>query len=290
MTNSKLVVAALAALSLTAGRAYAEGDDPCGADPCGGGEEMANPCGGGEGGEGGEAMSAEGGAAEDGAAMAGGYPQAVIDRPAVLPKGMLEVTGLVPLLVKPSPLSAGLVLGARYGVAPKIDAALSYGFSLKEFEIKGDLGVAVQYSVIEEAKMLLAAKVSTGYSVVGEEFSGVGLGAYFQYNITPKIAVISPGDQITIGFSDGIKPLSLNLPIGFGFQANEKIYAFANTSIGTIGLSPSGNSLISDITPLQVGATFSPSNMLDVGASVIFPDVQSAADFIGVGLQAAYRM
>lgn len=300
MTNSKLVVAAIAALGLTAGfsasKAYAQ-DDPCG----GGGEEgMGDPCGGGGEGEGGgEATAPETTAAsEDGGAMAGDYPQAVDARPRVLPKGMLEVTGALDYArlsltvagVTATSDSIGLGLGARYGIAPKIDGALSYGFSLKDFEIKGDLGVALQYSLSESDKMGMAAKVTTGYSVVGEEFSGVGLGVNLIYRLTPKISVQTPGDQLTMGGSDFPKPVAINLPVGFGYQANEKINAYLMTSIGTIGLSPSGNTLISDATPITVGGSFSPSNKLDIGAMLSFPDVQHAGDFLVVGVNAAMRM
>lgn len=301
MTNSKLVIAALAALSLTAGRAYAQGDDD--GNPCGGGEAGGNPCGGGGDDAGGTTATAGGDAttatptpaADTGEA---GYPQSMIDRPRVLPKGMLEASADVDIArlsitvlgVTASSTSVGLGLAARYGLAPKIDALVGYGFSLKDFEIKGDLHAAVQYSLAESAKMGLAARVSTGYSVLGSSFDGIGLGVNFQYKVTPKIGITSPGDQITMGFSDGIKPMSLNLPVGLNFQANEKINAFLLTSIGTIGLSPSGNSLISDITPLTLGATFSPSNKMDVGASIGFLDLQHAGDAFIIGIRAAMRM
>ena len=293
MKNTKLVVAAFAALTLTAGQALAQSEEE-GGDPCGGGEEGmgGDPCGGGEeggGGDTGDGMAATSMDEAAGGEGLAGYPQAVIDRPRVLPKGVLEATVDLPILIKPDTAIA-VGLAARYGLAPKLDAQLSYGFSLKEFEIKGDLGVAVQYSLAESDKLGVAARVTTGYSVVGEAFDGVGLGVNLQYKITPKISVFTPGDQITMGGADFPKPVSINLPVGFGFQANEKIWAWAATSIGTIGLSPSGNTLISDLTPVQVGASFSPSNKLDVGATLDFLDVQHAGDFFGIGLHAAIRM
>lgn len=247
-----------------------------------------DPCGGGDGGGGGE-MAATGGEETPAGEGLAGYPQAVIDRPGVLPKGVLEVTGNVPILIKPD-TAISLGLGARYGLAPKIDAQITYGFSLKEFEIKGDLGVVAQYDVKTSEKLRVAARLSTGYSVVGEAFDGVGLGLNLQYKLTPKVAVFTNGDHLSLGGADFPKPVAINLPIGFGFQANEKIWAWAQTSIGSIGLSPSGNVLISDITPLSLGASFSPSNKLDVGASLNFLDLQHAGDFFGIGLHAALRM
>lgn len=290
MTNSKLVIAALAALSLTAGRAYAEGDDE--GNPCGGGEETANPCGGGE------AMPAPEPTAEAAADTGlAGYPQAVIDRPGVLPKGMLEVTGDVPIVrisitvlgVTASSTGVGLGLAARYGIAPKIDGQLGYGFSLKDFEIKGNLSAAFQYDVKTDDKLRVAARLTTGYSVLGSSFDGLGLGVNLQYKITPKIAVFTPGDQLTMGGSDFPKPVAINLPVGVGFQANEKINAFASTNIGTIGLSPSGNAFIGDVIPLTVGGTFSPSNKLDVGASFA-ADLKTVGDAFLFNIHAAMRM
>jgi|JI10StandDraft_1071094.scaffolds.fasta_scaffold16478_2 opacity protein-like surface antigen len=307
MTNSKLVVAAIAALGLfTANKASAQ-DDPC----AGGGEEMGgegegegNPCAGGTEESGGDGMAATTAAGEEMAAEGlPGYPQAVIDRPGVLPKGVLEVTADLPItyikILDTSATGVGLGIGARYGLAPKIDAQLTYSFSLKDFEIKGPLGVVAQYEITTSDKLRVAARVSTGLDFNGidltdgsskVEFAGVGVGLNLQYKITPKIAVFTNGDHLSLGGSDFPKPVSLNLPIGFGFQANEKINVFAQTSIGTIGLSPSGNVLISDITPFQLGGTFSPDNKLDIGAALTFLDLQHAGDALAVTLHAAFRM
>ena len=48
--------------------------------------------------------------------------------------------------------------------------------------------------------------------------------------------------------------------------------------------------LISDITPFQLGGTFSPDNKLDIGAALTFLDLQHAGDALAVTLHAAFRM
>jgi hypothetical protein len=296
--NSKLVVAAIAARGRTARQAYAQdpGDEE-------GGVEAEGSVDAGDGtveGEGSVAVTTPD-ADMDGAVMEGiaGYPQAVIDRPGVLPKGVLEITADLPILVKPSPVSLALGIGARYGLAPKIDAQISYAFALKEFEIKGDLGLGLQYDLATNDKMRAALRVTTGLDLNGfdaatgdskVQFNGIGLGVNFQYKLTPKVAVFTPGNQLTMGGADFPKPVAINLPIGFGFQASPELWAWASTSIGTFGLSPSGNVLISDITPASIGASFSPSNKMDVGASLDFFDLQHAGDFLAISLHAALRM
>lgn len=294
MTKSKLVVAAFAALSLTAGNAFAQDEgDPCG-DPCAGDPCAGDPCGGGDGT--GAAPDDGSGAMEEGAEGIAGYPQAVIDRPRVLPKGVLEATadvGIARISIEGlgSATGVGLGLSGRYGIAPKLDATLSYGFSLKEFEIKGDLGLDVQYSLAESEKMGVAARVSTGYSVVGEAFSGVALGLNLIYRVTPKIGVGTNGGHLVLGFADGVKPVSLNLPVQVEFQANEKINVFLATQIATIGLSPSGTAIIGrDGIPLTVGGSFSPSNKLDIGAAFTAPDLEFLADIFVVDIFARIRM
>ncbi|HVV87340.1 MAG TPA: hypothetical protein VHE35_30070 [Kofleriaceae bacterium] len=301
MTNSKLVVAAIAALGLTASgaaRAYAQDDDTTGTGD-GSGDATTT-----EGnGETTPAPDSNTMTPEAGAEGIAGYPQAVIDRPGVLPKGVLEVTANLPIayikILDTSSTGVGLGLAARYGLAPKIDGQIGYAFSLKDFEIKGDLGAGVQYELAQKEKLRVAARVTTGLNLNGVDpsdgsskvdFDGIGLGVNLQYKLTPKVAIYTPGDQITLGFDDGVKPVAINLPFGVGLQASDKLWAFVDSSIGTIGLSPSGNTLISDITPFDIGALFSPSNKLDVGATLGFLDLQHAGDALTVSLRAALRM
>ena len=152
-------------------------------------------------------------------------------------------------------------------------------------------GVEVQYSLAESEKMGVAVRVSNGFGVGSEEFAGLGLGLNLIYRITPQLAVYTDCAHLSFGGADFPKPVSINLPIGFQFQANEKINAFLSTSIANIGLSPSGTVLIGrDVTPLNLGAWFSPSNMLDVGAMFSSFNLEDTADLYMISLMANYRM
>ena len=208
----------------------------------------------------------------------------------MLPKGLLEAKGMLGLTNISDAI--GLGIGAHYGVAPKIDAGLFYAFALKEFEIKGDLTFTAQYSLTESEKMGLAARISTGYSLVGESFDGVGLGLNLIYRVTPKISVGTNGDHISLGGTDFPKPVKINLPVQVGYQVDDKINAFVGTTLATIAVSPSDGTTIigADVTPLDVGATFSPSNKLDVGAMFSTLNLADTADLYLITVMAAFRM
>jgi hypothetical protein len=304
MKKTKLVVAALAGLCLTAGQAFAqeEGDTE--------GEEVMEGDGEGTGDDGtGDTTAApDDGMGEEpdmaGAAGLAGYPQAVIDRPRVLPKGVLEARADLAIaylkIGDSSSTGIGLGLSARYGLAPKIDATLGYSFALKEFEIKGDLAIGAAYSLTESDKMGVAVRVDTGINLNGVndegesavKFGGVALGLDLIYRVTPKIGIGTRGGHLVLGFADGVKPISFGIPVQVEFQANEKINAFLGTQVANIAISPSEGTAVfgRDGLPLTIGGTFSPSNKLDIGLQFVAPDLEFVADFFAINLHAAMRM
>jgi hypothetical protein len=221
-------------------------------------------------------------------------PQEIINRPRTTPGGQITVGGDIGFNLNPDAFSSvGMNLLGLYGVNDKLEVGASYNFALKEFEIKGDLGVGLAYSLLADDKLTVAATVSTGFQVVDPSgIDPIALGAEVQFKVNDKIAVYSPGGQIVIGLVDETgKGKSINVPVGVGIQVNPQIFAHVDTNIATIGLDPSGSAFIfADFIPLQVGAFFSPSNTMDFGANIVWFDLKEFSDTIGATVDVRLHM
>lgn len=218
------------------------------------------------------------------AAATGMWPQEIINRPLTLNKGMIRAQADLAILnvviLTESAVGIGLGVGAGYGVSDKLEVGGSYAISLKEFEAKGPLSAYGAFRLMD-GKMKAAAGASITYDLAGESL-GLGLGLAFQYNLNEKMALFTPGNQLAIGL-DPETTAGLNLPVGFGFQATPNIFAAVQTNIGSIGIEPSGSAfLFADFIPLTVGAFYSPSNKMDIGASISTIDLPEIADFWAV--------
>jgi hypothetical protein len=217
-------------------------------------------------------------------------PQEIINRPRTTPKGQITVGGDLGILLKPSPLSLGLQVGGLYGVNEKLEVGASYGFALKDFEIKGDLGVTAAYGILNDGNLTVAADVGFGYDVNGSALAPLTVGAEVQFKINDKLAVFSPGHQLGIGLE---KPnaIALSLPVSVVYQASPKIFAHVDTNIGNISIKDSATAFIfADNIPLAVGAFFSPSNTMDLGATLDLFDLKNAGDVIAAFVSARLHM
>jgi hypothetical protein len=309
MTLAKLLLVSATALSLTAataGRALADGDDAAGGDPAAapadpnGGAPAAAPT----------PPPGEGAAAE-------GWTQEIISRPLTLPKGMmsgelsLDIAHISVTILTTTASATGesLGLGAAYGVSDKLEVGVNYHLTLNDgadhsmgggssFEAKGPLAIHGAYGLMH-GKLSLDADAAFIYDLLAKS-ADINLGANVRYMVTPQLAVISPGYQLKLGIvrddpaGTGMvaKPMSLTLPVGVAFQANKQIYAYVLTNLANIKIADSANAFIfSDRTPLALGAFFSPSNKLDVGAQLDFVDLAHAGDFWAISLMARlYKM
>ncbi len=218
-------------------------------------------------------------------------PQEIINRTRTTPGGQITVGGDLGFNLNPEAFTfVNLGVGGLYGVNDKLEVGASYGFALKEFEAKGDLGVTAAYSLLADDKLTVAADVGFGYSVVGEAVAPITIGAEVQFKINDQIAVFTPGHQIVIGIEEGA-PKLINIPVGLGFQATPQIFAHLTTNIATIGLDPSGSAVFgADFIPLQVGAFFSPSNTMDFGATLAWIDLKELSDVVGAAVHFRLHM
>src|SRR5262249_40410846 len=132
-----------------------------------------------------------------------------------------------------------LDVGASYGVVDKLQVGIDYLFALKEFEIKGTIGLHGAYSLLRNDKMDLAVAAALLLSVQQDNTVSLWLGGWFRYKVMPNLDVHTgrPGqvanalvNQLSINLNNGNAVL-LRLPVGVGFQANPNLYAYAETTI-----------------------------------------------------------
>ena len=215
-------------------------------------------------------------------------PQEIINRPRTLPAGQLELgadlhidafgdgdLGLalgVPL-VPDYGQGPGLSIG--YGVNEKLEVRARYAMLLKEFEAKGSLDVSAAYSILDAGNLTAALDGGIGYTLL-EPVDGLNpltLGAEVQFKLSDKMAIFTPGHQLSIGLEDP-QPINLTVPVGLGYQANEKIFVSMQTQALNLGLKDSDSSVIlADPTPLSLQLRFSPSNTMDLGGGITFADI-----------------
>jgi hypothetical protein len=221
------------------------------------------------------------------------WPIEIIARPLTVREGMLRVQGdlgiasTATLSTDTPPESTrattlGVVASGGFGVTDKLEVGGSYGLQVKELEAKGPLTVYGALQLVDgPVKAALGASLTYN---VGSEVVTASLGVAFQYNLGARLSLFTPGGQLAIGIDPGTT-VRFGLPIGVGLQATPKIFASAQTTIASFGLKPSGgNSYISDVTPLSIGAFYSPSNDIDVGAALVTSDAQHLDDAFRVVL------
>jgi hypothetical protein len=257
--------------------------------------------------EGAEAEPEEGAEAapEEGAEApaAGRWPRAVIARPLTLPKSLIRLGA--DITPNKDFKVIGLALTGGYGVSDDLEVNVNYGLALKTFEAKGALTANVGYKVLRGAaggKLEVIGRGTAGYSLLAKNPTPIVVGAQVQYNISDKLAVVSNGNNLSIALADaivppattGVKPISLFLPVGVGYQATPELYVELDTQIAQIKVSNSANAFIfADTTPLLVTGTYNVKPALDVTAGLsldVTPPVGGAGDTLAFLIGARYYM
>lgn len=203
-------------------------------------------------------------------APAARWPRAVIARPLTLPGGVFQA-GLDEVSNNDvSFLGSRLVAG--YGINDKLEATMFYSFATKEFEAKGSLDVNVGYAAIRGAaggKLEVVPRAQLGYSLLGEALNPLGVGAQVQYNLSDKLAVITPGGQLSVALDGDPKPIVLGVPVAVGFQATPELYFQVDTTLASLSISNSENAFIfADSTPAALTGIYNAIPALDVMAGL----------------------
>lgn len=229
-------------------------------------------------------------------ASAGGYPIEVLSRPLVLPKGVWEA-GADTEFINAEELVVGSAVGFNYGVVDKVQVGAAYAFLLKEFEAKGAVAVTASYYVMPEGTLKVRGDAFLAYNLLAEDIGPINAGALIKYELSPIMAVFTRPALVVDNKEEDLvgggetRPISAEIPAAFAYQVAPNIFAQASVNLAVLKVKDSANAFIfSDFIPVEVMASYSLSNMIDVGASFA-ADFKSDAigDTIVVGALARYR-
>ena len=243
--------------------------------------------------------------------MVAPWPVAIIERPLTLPPANVAVYGDLDLAgvsitiagMTASNTSEGLHAGFGYGISDKLTIGAEYAITLSSFEAKGPLTLYGEDGLMHTPKLYVAFSAdlvvdfdsvdAMGNSATSETLQA-GLGA--RYLVAPKIAIFTGtpygpgpvGQHLSIGFQSGA-PITLAIPAGVGLQATPQLFAWVSTVLADISISNSSTTIIfKDNIPFEIGALYSATKNIDVGAFLDFPDLEHAGDFYEVGVMGRY--
>jgi len=192
-------------------------------------------------------------------------------------------------------------LVAAYGISNALEVTATYGLALEDFEGKGPLRTGVGYAALRGAaggKLEVIARAEVGYDLLAEEIAPITIGPQLQYNLTSKVALVSPSQfsswlTITVdGDDDGtggtIAPITLDLPIGGLYQATPNIFLQLDTKLASFGISDADSAFLgADFVPVNLTLGYTPVNRLDV-ALILGDDLVAASDTFGATLFLRY--
>lgn len=214
------------------------------------------------------------------AAATGRWPRAVFARPLTLPEGLAQVGG--DIVATNAFDGFGLNLVGGYGISDDLEVTGFYLFSLDDFNGKGNLDVDVGYKLARGAaggKLEVIGRGRVGYDIGGESANPLRLGAHVQYSLTDKIALITPGQQLSIALEatpevmgvGGAREIFLQLPVAVGYQATPELYLQLDTTLAKIKIADSANELFgADSTPIALTGVYNAMPALDVIGSFAF--------------------
>lgn len=210
----------------------------------------------------------------DAAAPATRYPRDIINRPLTLPKGIfvagVDVTNFTSSFFDP----ALIRILAGYGVTDDFELGFAHYAFPTDDAGKGSIDANLGYKILRGAaggKLEMIARAQGGYSLAAKDANPIAVGAHVQYNATPKIAIITTGQQLSIGIAGDVKPITFSLPVSIGFQATPTLYAQLDTSFATFAInSDAGDSVFfgSDVTPFFLGGYLNAIPAVDVFAGL----------------------
>jgi hypothetical protein len=204
------------------------------------------------------------------------YPRSVIARPLTLPSGLAMLGADATANKDFSAMGGAPIVG--YGITDALEVQVPYTFATRELEARGSLGIDVGYVLVRGAvdgKLEAIARVRGGYNMLDTAPSPLMVGVHVQYNVTPKLALISgiPGaQQLRISLADDAmmaRPVDIGLPIGVGVQPTPELYVQLDTKLAQVNISDSANALIGkDMTPVALTVIYNVIDALDVQAAV----------------------
>ena len=238
------------------------------------------------------------------------WPASVFDRPLTLPSG-LPLVG-ADFFIYGSTVRLGTTTVSSTGTL--LDAAVGYGvtddlelntltptytvYTSPKGTAKGPLDLGIGYKLLRGAmdgKLEVIARAVIGYQLELGGFRPLRLGVQVQYNVTPKVAIISHdlangNAGISIALDGTPKLVYLTLPVGVAFQATPELWIEADTLLfQSIKISNSDTVSIADATPLLLTGIYNTMDgHLDLLGYAGFSDLQHAGDTFSFGVGFRY--
>ncbi len=198
------------------------------------------------------------------------FPRSVIDRPFSYPQGLAGVGFDVATAATNSRLfnPATLRVLAGYGITDKLEIGFGrYAFASSDAS-DGSMDANIGYQLVDGAaggRLTVYGRVQTGYSLARDGMLPLQLGFQVGYLVTPKIAVFTPGQQLSLAIAGDPKPIALSVPISAGVQAAEIVWVQLDAWIADLNISHSANAfIVADSTPLAFSSTINVMPALDV--------------------------
>ncbi len=214
----------------------------------------------------------------------GRWPRSVILRPLTLPSGVfMPGADLKTYLLNDAtgffdPATLRVLFG--YGITDDLEIAFADYTFASDAAGDGRIAANLGYKILRGAaggKLEMIARVQGGYGLAETvnammESEGallpLNLGVHVQYNLNDKLCLITPGQQISIGLTEGNRS-ALDLPVGVGYQATPELYTQLDTSLAHINLHGDATTVIfADTTPVTLTAIYNAMPELDVLAAI----------------------
>jgi hypothetical protein len=233
------------------------------------------------------------------------YPRDIISRVLTYPAGLVVVGGDVSTSTENFFDPAQLRPLVGYGITDDLEINFADFVLGTDENVRKSINANVGYKLLRGAmdgKLEVIGRVQVGYAleqkvedvVVAEAgLAPLLLGVQAQYNITPKIAVITPGQQLSIALDGEVKPITFALPVAVGIQLTPTVYAQVDTKLATLEIADAETTVIfSDTTPLALTGFLNAIPALDVFAGLTMdltpPGDAGVGDTLGVIFGARY--
>lgn len=203
-------------------------------------------------------------------------PEQIISRPRTLPGGEAEVNGGVDLtqvsVTTPTgtthETSIAAPVGVGYGISNDFEVRGFYVVGLKpEVTGKTFFDVRLAYTFLRDGPATAAAQVRSGVDLGGNSVRPLRVGVNAQYNFTYNFALFTPGEQLTATLSGSPKSISLDLPVGAGFQATGQLFLSLTTNVAHLNIANSSTAIfLQDMIPISAAVFYTATSALDLGA------------------------
>ena len=253
---------------------------------------------------------------------------AIDRRPLTLGRGKIDVHGgLVATAVTTKPAmgaattasAQGLALGATYGIGAKGELGIDYTLGLHPGDAQGPFMFHGAYVAKQTEKLDIALSLGLAFDFVDSIDPGtmmtttrtakaLQVGVWARYHLGARLSAFSglpalPSSagnlgaaaplppipyQLSVGLSS-VDAIALDIPVGLGYQATPKLYAFGVLDLAHLGMNNTTSAvLFSDFIPLSLGGFYAAKKM-DVGA-VFSDDLKQGADYLRFDVVVRYSI